>query len=125
MQHYELYFTCVPEIVLAVPRACVNEANGKTRLISRVHPRTRLNFIRLLSILSTIRRIGGQLQLWEWNTLIDFAGKGFRKFRAEKGLPNTRQAGRERACIEVLGNEMREIEVLAQRQLQATPCLID
>lgn len=49
------------------------------RLISNIKPRRRVNFVRLLSVVSTIHRTGGTLQPWQWNALIDFAGKGYRK----------------------------------------------
>lgn len=52
-----------------------------TRLIASARPRTRANFVRLLSVITTIRRNGGQVRLWQWNVLIDFAGKGWRKTR--------------------------------------------
>ena len=53
------------------------------RLIASVRPRTRGFFIRLLSVISTIHRTGGTVQLWQWNALIDFAGKGWRKTTPE------------------------------------------
>ena len=51
------------------------------RLIAHSRRRTRDLFIHLLSILSTLQKSGGRVQLWEWNALIDFAGKGWRKSR--------------------------------------------
>lgn len=54
-----------------------------TRLIASVRPRTRALFIRLLSVISTIHRTGGTVQLWQWNALLDFAGKGWRKTTPE------------------------------------------
>lgn len=52
------------------------------RLIA-VSPRTRALFLRLLSVISTIHRTGGTVHLWQWNVLIDFAGKGWRKLTPE------------------------------------------
>jgi pentatricopeptide repeat protein len=49
------------------------------RLLSTTRPRTRQLFLRLLSVLTTLRRTGGPIFLWEWNALIDCAGKGWRK----------------------------------------------
>ena len=40
---------------------------------------SRVNFVRLLSVVSTIHRTGGTIQPWQWNALINFAGKGYRK----------------------------------------------
>lgn len=51
------------------------------RLIAHNRLRTRHLFIRLLSILAILHQTGGRVQLWEWNALIDFAGKGWRKAR--------------------------------------------
>ncbi|KAL7282467.1 hypothetical protein ACG7TL_003938 [Trametes sanguinea] len=45
--------------------------------------RTQNIFLRLLSVLNTIYYSGGQLRLWEWNALIDCAGRGWRKTRIE------------------------------------------
>ena len=50
-----------------------------TRLISRIRPRFRIYFVRLLSVVSTIYRTGGNVHRWQWNALIDYAGKGWRK----------------------------------------------
>jgi len=53
------------------------------RLLSKVKPRTRTLFLRLLSVLSTLYKSGGNVHTWEWNLLIDCAGKGWRKTRPE------------------------------------------
>lgn len=52
-------------------------------LLASSKPRTRTLFLNLLDVLSRLRRIGGTVHLWEWNALIDCAGKGFRKTRIE------------------------------------------
>ncbi|KIK65618.1 hypothetical protein GYMLUDRAFT_363384 [Collybiopsis luxurians FD-317 M1] len=48
------------------------------RLLSRNRPKTRTQFLRLLSILYTIRKHGGTVHLFEWNSLIANAGSGWR-----------------------------------------------
>ncbi|EIN10387.1 hypothetical protein PUNSTDRAFT_64274 [Punctularia strigosozonata HHB-11173 SS5] len=53
------------------------------RLLASTHPRTREVFLRLLSVMNAIRRQGGRLRVWEWNALIDFAGKGWRRTRPD------------------------------------------
>lgn len=53
------------------------------RLLSKVKPRTRTLFLRLLSVLSTLHRSGGNVHTWEWNLLLDCAGKAWRKTRPE------------------------------------------
>lgn len=53
------------------------------RLLASTRPHTRTVFMRLLSVLSTIHNTGGQVKLWEWNALIDAAGRGWRKTRME------------------------------------------
>ncbi|KAF9045982.1 hypothetical protein BDZ89DRAFT_1058542 [Hymenopellis radicata] len=49
------------------------------RLLGRSKPKNRILFLRLLSLMYYILRSGGVLHLFEWNTLIDIAGKGVRK----------------------------------------------
>ncbi|KAJ3967729.1 hypothetical protein EV361DRAFT_473534 [Lentinula raphanica] len=53
------------------------------RLLSQNRPRTRIQFLRLLSILYTIRKHGGMLQTFEWNALISNAGTGWRGSKAK------------------------------------------
>ncbi|KAK7695452.1 hypothetical protein QCA50_000088 [Cerrena zonata] len=60
------------------------------RLIAHSRRRTRNLFIHLLSVLGTLHKTGGRVQLWEWNALIDFAGKGWRKSRQGR-LPDSVQ----------------------------------
>ncbi|KAI0335540.1 hypothetical protein GY45DRAFT_808701 [Cubamyces sp. BRFM 1775] len=45
--------------------------------------RTQSIFLRLLSVLNTIYHTGGQVRLWEWNALIECAGRGWRKTRMD------------------------------------------
>lgn len=52
------------------------------RMLASSRPRTRSTFLRLLSVLSTLHRIGGKIRIQEWNALIMFAGKGYRYLRA-------------------------------------------
>jgi len=49
------------------------------RLFATERPKTRTHFDRLLEVMGRIHDIGGVVQTWEWNTLIDSAGKGWRK----------------------------------------------
>ncbi|KAF8528677.1 hypothetical protein JB92DRAFT_742577 [Gautieria morchelliformis] len=53
------------------------------RLLSSTRPRTRQLFLRLLSVLTTLRSTGGPIFMWEWNALINCAGKGWRKTNVE------------------------------------------
>lgn len=55
-----------------------------SRLLSQTKPRTRPLFLRLLSVLSDLHRRGSPVQLWQWNALIDCAGRGWRKTRSEE-----------------------------------------
>ncbi|EGO01605.1 hypothetical protein SERLA73DRAFT_103500 [Serpula lacrymans var. lacrymans S7.3] len=48
------------------------------RLLASTKPRTRTLFLQLSSVLTTLRNTGGAIHLWEWNALIDCAGKGWR-----------------------------------------------
>ncbi|OBZ76535.1 hypothetical protein A0H81_04026 [Grifola frondosa] len=52
-------------------------------LLVATKPRTRALFLRLLSVLSHLHQWGGRVRLWQWNALIDCAGKGWRKTRVE------------------------------------------
>ncbi|KIK91694.1 hypothetical protein PAXRUDRAFT_830607 [Paxillus rubicundulus Ve08.2h10] len=49
------------------------------RLLTSTKPRTRAIFLQFSSVLTTLQRTGGRVHLWEWNTLIDSAGKQWRK----------------------------------------------
>ncbi|KAK2466407.1 hypothetical protein APHAL10511_002049 [Amanita phalloides] len=53
------------------------------RLLSRYRPKTHVQFLRLLSVLNSIRSMGGRIHLHEWNTIIDHAAKGWRKTQPE------------------------------------------
>lgn len=53
------------------------------RVLARKRPKTREVFMRLLSVLAVIHNANGTIYLHEWNTLIDSAGKGWRKTRSE------------------------------------------
>ncbi|TFK43295.1 hypothetical protein BDQ12DRAFT_674721 [Crucibulum laeve] len=53
------------------------------RLLSKSKPKTRLQFHQLLTVLTTLWQWGGNIHLYEWNSLIDHAGKGLRKTRIE------------------------------------------
>ena len=52
-------------------------------LLASTKPPTRTLFMRLLSLLSALRNDGGTIELWEWNTLMNLAAKGWRKTRPE------------------------------------------
>lgn len=53
------------------------------RLLASIKPRTRTVHLQLLSVLKTLQTNRGQVRLWEWNTLIDSAGKQWHKTRLE------------------------------------------
>ncbi|KAJ7068000.1 hypothetical protein C8F01DRAFT_978104 [Mycena amicta] len=55
--------------------------NRLVRLMALERSKTRLLFSRLLDVLTTIHQSGWKLQTYQWNALIDNAGKGFRKAR--------------------------------------------
>lgn len=54
-----------------------------SRLLSQNLPKTRTQFLRLLSVLYTIRKHGGRIQQFEWNSLIANAGIGWRGSRSK------------------------------------------
>ncbi|KAH7931347.1 hypothetical protein BV22DRAFT_1053278 [Leucogyrophana mollusca] len=49
------------------------------RLLASTKPRTRTLFLQLSSVLTTLQNSGGSVQLWEWNALMDSAGKRWRR----------------------------------------------
>ena len=53
------------------------------RLLSASRPKNHMLFLRLLSILNYIRSTGGRIHRYEWNTVIDYAGRGWRKILPE------------------------------------------
>lgn len=48
-------------------------------LLATVRPFTHENFLRILSVLTGLKKAGGFIRLSEWNLLIDRAGKGWRR----------------------------------------------
>ncbi|KAG5645750.1 hypothetical protein DXG03_005287 [Asterophora parasitica] len=48
------------------------------RLIARERPTTQTHFMRLLAVLTTLRRAGGTVHIHEWNALTHAAGQGVR-----------------------------------------------
>ncbi|KAL1721393.1 hypothetical protein EV715DRAFT_195077 [Schizophyllum commune] len=52
------------------------------RVLAHARPKTRTQFLRLLSVLTYLARQGGRVMPHEWNALIDGAAKGWRKTRA-------------------------------------------
>ncbi|KAJ7477062.1 hypothetical protein B0H11DRAFT_1288521 [Mycena galericulata] len=57
--------------------------NRLVRLMARETTKTRVMFGRLLSVLTSIHRSGWKIEAYQWNALIDNAGKGLRKARPE------------------------------------------
>ncbi|KAF7353074.1 hypothetical protein MVEN_01275400 [Mycena venus] len=57
--------------------------NRLVRLIAREKTKTRTLFQRLLSVLTSIHRSGWKIEAYQWNALIDNAGKGFRRATPE------------------------------------------
>ena len=54
-----------------------------TRVFASNRPKTRTQFIRLLSVMTSIHSAGGETKIFEWNALIHQAGKGLRNTTAE------------------------------------------
>ncbi|KZV65493.1 hypothetical protein PENSPDRAFT_613974 [Peniophora sp. CONT] len=53
------------------------------RLLASQRPRTRRVFLRILSVLQAIHTAGCTVKKWQWNLLLDAAGKGTRKVHLE------------------------------------------
>jgi len=65
------------------PRIPQRHLHHLARLLASTKPRTRTLFLRLSAVLTTLHRSGGRIYLWEWNALLDCAGKRWRKCTLE------------------------------------------
>ncbi|KAG7096679.1 hypothetical protein E1B28_004093 [Marasmius oreades] len=73
-----------PEGDCGRPKIPFQHLHRLCRLFASRHPKTRTQFLRLLSVLCTLRRTGGIIHLHEWNALIAHAGEGWRRNRPEE-----------------------------------------
>ena len=78
-----LHLPCPQRQDAGMPNIPFLHLHRLSRLLARSQPRTRDLFLRLLSVLRTIRDTGGTVHLDEWNALIHMAGRGWRKTRLE------------------------------------------
>ncbi|KAG6899653.1 hypothetical protein C0993_008265 [Termitomyces sp. T159_Od127] len=69
-------YTTLNELNVPVRLAALHRM---VRLVARDRPRASTEYTRLLEILRRVRSTGGKVYLHEWNTLIDAAGRGWRK----------------------------------------------
>lgn len=94
------------------------------RLLASTPTKTREVFLRLLSVLLTIQRFGGEIPVYHWNALMAAAGGGYRKTSVEQFklvfdtfkdmvLPNAPGAS--------YGEEHQPEVVLGRGDLQGTP----
>ncbi|KAK7060203.1 hypothetical protein VNI00_000968 [Paramarasmius palmivorus] len=65
------------------PKIPYSHLHRLLRLLATQRPKTRSQFLRILSVMSTLHASGGRLQTWQWNALISHAGTGWRKARAQ------------------------------------------
>ncbi|KAF9569435.1 hypothetical protein CPC08DRAFT_623547 [Agrocybe pediades] len=72
-----------PLIYHRVKHICYSHLHRFARLLSRNRPRTRLQYLRLLSVMTYIVHCGGQLKLPEWNALIHHSAAVRRKTTIE------------------------------------------
>lgn len=66
-----------------VPKIPQHHLHHLARLLASTKPRTRTLFLRLSAVLTALHRSGGRIYLWEWNALLDCAGKRWRKCSLE------------------------------------------
>ncbi|KAG2077756.1 hypothetical protein BDR04DRAFT_1066867 [Suillus decipiens] len=66
-----------------VPKIPQRHLHHLARLLASKKPRTRTLFLRLSAVLTMLHRSGYRIYLWEWNALIDCAGKRWRKCTLE------------------------------------------
>ena len=76
---YEDLMTRFPFDPLQKPSIPYRHLHRLASLLASSQPRTRHLFLQLSSVLTTLRRTGGHVGTWEWNALIDCAGKHWRK----------------------------------------------
>ena len=87
------------DAAIGEPRVPFVHMHRLCRILARHRPKTRKQFLRLLSVLTAIKEAGGEIKLHEWNALIDGAGKGWRRtsindFRTSLGIYQDMITGR-------------------------------
>ncbi|KAG8687916.1 hypothetical protein FRC11_006383 [Ceratobasidium sp. 423] len=80
IKHYDAFVSAHPRGAVALPSDTIVRFSA---LLARTRPRTRNLFQRLLSLLAILRAAGEPLRSWQWNSLADFASRGFRKTTLE------------------------------------------
>ncbi|KAJ7499250.1 hypothetical protein FB451DRAFT_31779 [Mycena latifolia] len=78
-QAWKAYYTLV-SVPFLIPHRHLKRL---VRLLARETTKTRTTFGRLLSVLTSIHQSGWKIEAYQWNALIDNAGKGLRKARPE------------------------------------------
>ncbi|KAJ7667679.1 hypothetical protein DFH06DRAFT_225012 [Mycena polygramma] len=78
-QGWRAYQTLV-SVPFSIPREHLNRL---VRLLSRERTKTRAIFRHLLSVLTSIHNSGWKIETYQWNALIDNAGKGVRRATPE------------------------------------------
>jgi len=76
---YEDLITKFPYDPLQKPTIPYRHLHRLASLLASSQPRRRRLFLQLSSVLATLRRTGGHVWTWEWNALMDCAGKYWRK----------------------------------------------
>lgn len=66
-----------------VPKIPQRHLHHLAHLLASTKPRTRTLFLRLSAVLTMLHRSGYRIYLWEWNALLDCAGKRWRKCSLE------------------------------------------
>ncbi|EUC66662.1 short-chain dehydrogenase/reductase, partial [Rhizoctonia solani AG-3 Rhs1AP] len=80
IKYYDAFVKAHPRGAVALPTRTIVRFSA---LLARTRPRTRDLFQRLLSLLAILRAAGEPLRSWQWNSLADFAGRGFRNTTLE------------------------------------------
>ncbi|CAE6408719.1 hypothetical protein ACGC1H_001575 [Rhizoctonia solani] len=80
IKYYDAFVKAHPRGAVALPSRTIVRFSA---LLARTRPRTRDLFERLLSLLAILRAAGEPLRSWQWNSLADFAGRGFRNTTLE------------------------------------------
>lgn len=68
-----------PAVYTNLPHIPFAHLHRLGRILASNRPKTHRQFLRLLSVLTYIKHCGGDLHQYEWNALVDHAGKGWRK----------------------------------------------
>ena len=75
--------TRFPSVYKYLPHIPYAHLHRLSRLIAGNQPKTHRQYLRLLAVITYLKHFGGNLTKYQYNALVDHAGKGWRKTREE------------------------------------------